>query len=126
MKAVVVHAPQNFAVEEVPMPESEPDGLMLKVNACGLCGSDLRTLRSGHRKITLPWIIGHEICGDVVGLGPKYEGPWRVGDRLAVGPVVYCGLCDFCLHASSLTTVFYHASQRGIANLLCTFDLYRP
>ena len=79
------------------MPESEPDGLMLKVNACGLCGSDLRTLRSGHRKITLPWIIGHEICGDVVGLGPKYEGPWRVGDRLAVGPVVYCGQCDFCL-----------------------------
>ncbi len=97
MKAVVVQAPQNFAVEDVPMPEVESDGLMLKVKACGLCGSDLRTLRSGHHRITLPWIIGHEICGDVAEIGPKYEGPWKVGDRLAVGPVVYCGTCDFCL-----------------------------
>ncbi len=97
MKAVVIHAPMKFGVEEVPMPEIESDGLMLKVNACGLCGSDLRTLRVGHRKVTFPWIIGHEICGDVAELGSKYEGPWQIGDRLAVGPVVYCGSCDFCL-----------------------------
>ncbi len=97
MKAVVVQEPMKFGVETVPDPVVDPAGLLLKVHACGLCGSDLRTLRSGHRKVTLPWIIGHEICGDVAELGPKYEGPWQVGDRLAVGPVVYCGSCDFCL-----------------------------
>ena len=97
MKAVVVQEPMKFGVETVPDPIVDPAGLLLKVHACGLCGSDLRTLRSGHRKVTLPWIIGHEICGDVAELGPKYEGPWQVGDRLAVGPVVYCGFCDFCL-----------------------------
>ena len=97
MKAVVVQAPMNFGVETVPDPVVDPSGLLLKVHACGLCGSDLRTLRVGHRKVTLPWIIGHEICGDVAELGSTYEGPWKVGDRLAVGPVVYCGSCDFCL-----------------------------
>jgi len=98
MKAVVVRAPMEFGVEEVPIPPTPEDGLLLKVIACGLCGSDLRTLRSGHHRVTLPWIIGHEISGEVVGLGPKYRGPWQVGDRLAVGPVVYCGVCDFCIN----------------------------
>ena len=97
MKAVVVRAPMQFDVEDVPTPECSPGGFLLKVIACGLCGSDLRTLRSGHRKVTLPWIIGHEICGDVVQVGSEYQGPWQVGERLAVGPNAYCGVCDFCL-----------------------------
>ncbi|NOZ73148.1 MAG: alcohol dehydrogenase catalytic domain-containing protein [Chloroflexi bacterium] len=96
MKAVVVHAPMNFGIEEVPEPKIEAAGMLLKVDACALCGSDLRTLRSGHRKVTFPWIIGHEIAATVVELGTDYAGPWRVGERLAVGPVVYCGVCDFC------------------------------
>jgi L-iditol 2-dehydrogenase len=97
MKAVVVHAPMRFEVEEVPLPKVSEGGFLLKVIACGLCGSDLRTLRVGHRKVTFPWIIGHEICGTVVETGGKYRGPWREGDLLAVGPVVYCGRCDFCI-----------------------------
>jgi len=98
MKAVVVRAPMEFGVEEVPVPEVADEGLLLKVIACGLCGSDLRTLRSGHHRVTLPWIIGHEISGEVVERGARYEGQWKVGDRLAVGPVVYCGYCDFCIN----------------------------
>lgn len=97
MKAVVIRAPMQFAVEEVPIPKVPSGGLLLKVIACGLCGSDLRTLRAGHRKVTFPWIIGHEICGQVFELDAHYEGPWQVGDRLAVGPLAYCGTCDFCL-----------------------------
>ncbi len=49
MKAVVVRAPMVFDVEEVPAPETPAGGLLLDVKACGLCGSDLRTLGSGHR-----------------------------------------------------------------------------
>ncbi len=97
MKALIIRAPMEFAVEEIPIPEPEAGGLLLKVLACGLCGSDLRTLHSGHRKVTFPWIIGHEICGDVVTVGAQYTGPWRAGDRLAVGPLAYCGVCDFCV-----------------------------
>jgi L-iditol 2-dehydrogenase len=97
MKAVVVRAPMAYAVEEVPVPETPKGGLLLHVLACGLCGSDLRTLRSGSAKLTFPWIIGHEISGKVAETGPDYEGPWEVGDLLAVGPIAYCGRCDFCL-----------------------------
>jgi len=97
MKAVVVRAPMEFEVETVPIPACPEGGFLLKVTACGLCGSDLRTLRSGHRKVTFPWIIGHEICGDVVEVGSAYEGPWQVGEQLAVGPNAYCGVCDFCV-----------------------------
>jgi L-iditol 2-dehydrogenase len=97
MKAVVVRAPMQFGVEEVPVPAAPDGGFLMDVKACGLCGSDLRTLRSGHRKVTFPWIIGHEICGVVAETGRGYAGPWQPGDLLSMGPVVYCGHCDFCL-----------------------------
>lgn len=98
MTAVVVRAPMDFGVERVAVPEVPAGGMLVRVLACGLCGSDLRTLRSGHRKVTFPWTIGHEICGDVVALGEDYRGPWAVGERLAVGPLAYCGVCDFCVN----------------------------
>jgi L-iditol 2-dehydrogenase len=97
MKAVIVRAPMDFAVEEVPIPQCPPGGLLIKVHACGLCGSDLRTLRHGHRRVTFPWIIGHEISGQVVETRFGGEGPWKPGDVLAIGPLVFCGRCDFCL-----------------------------
>ena len=98
MKAIVVRAPMQFEMEDVPAPECPRGGFILKVIACGLCGSDLRTLRSGHIRVTFPWIIGHEICGTVEEVGSDYQGQWQEGDILAVGPVVYCGVCDFCLN----------------------------
>ncbi len=97
MNAAVVRAPMDFDVEQAPLPEAPAGGFLLNVKACGLCGSDLRTLRSGHYKVKLPYIIGHEICGVVAETGPGYAGPWQVGELLSMGPVVYCGYCDFCL-----------------------------
>jgi len=96
MQAIVVRAPMDFGLETVSVPECPAGGLLLRVGACGLCGSDLRTLRSGHRKVTLPWIIGHEIGGTVAETGRRYRGPWHEGDLLSVAPLVYCGQCDFC------------------------------
>lgn len=96
MRALVVRAPMNFKVEDVPVPKVPEGGLLLKVLACGLCGSDLRTLRMGHRNVTFPWTIGHEICGEVVEKGALYSGGLTNGDRLAVGPLAYCGTCEFC------------------------------
>jgi L-iditol 2-dehydrogenase len=97
MAALVVRGPLRFAVERVPIPPPPPGGLLTRVQACGLCGSDLRTLRSGHRRVTLPWTLGHELAVEVVAAGPGYGGPWRPGDHLAVGPLAYCGGCPGCL-----------------------------
>lgn len=96
MKAVIVKAPGDFGVYEVEKPACPEGGLLLKVLACGLCGSDLRTLRTGHHRVKLPYIIGHEVSGEVAAVGSGYRGSWKTGDRLAVSPVVYCGKCIFC------------------------------
>ncbi len=98
MQAVVVRAPMEFEVEEVPVPSVPDSGFLISVNACGLCGSDLRTLRSGHRKVTFPWTIGHEVSGTIVEVGSGYQGKWKQGDLIAIGPMAFCGACDFCLN----------------------------
>ena len=96
MHALIVRAPMDYNVEKTEVPRVPDGGLLLKVLACGLCGSDLRTLRSGHRKVNFPFTIGHEICGQVVETGRSYRGNWRKGEILAVSPLVYCGECLFC------------------------------
>lgn len=96
MQAMVLHDIMDYRVEEVPRPQLDAGGLLLRVHACGLCGSDLRTIRSGHKHVHLPWTLGHEICGEVAELSPGYEGPWQVGDRLSVGPIVYDPFDPFC------------------------------
>ncbi len=97
MKAMVIRAPGEYCVEKVKKPQCPEKGILLRVLACGLCGSDLRTLKSGHRNIVLPWIIGHEIAGLVVETGSEYRERFKAGDRLAVAPMVYCGTCNFCI-----------------------------
>ena len=97
MRAVLVRAPMDFGVVDIERPACPPDGLLLRVLACGLCGSDLRTLRAGHHRVVLPWVIGHEVSAVVAERGARYAGPWTVGDRLSVAPLVYCGTCDRCV-----------------------------
>jgi L-iditol 2-dehydrogenase len=97
MRALVVRSPMKFAIEDVPKPAAPEGGMLVAVTACALCGSDLRTLRTGHRRVTFPWTIGHEICGSLAETGPGYRGPWKRGELLAVGPMAYCGVCDFCV-----------------------------
>ncbi|MBN1674334.1 MAG: alcohol dehydrogenase catalytic domain-containing protein [Kiritimatiellae bacterium] len=97
MNAVVVQAPGEYGVERVPVPDCPEAGLLLKVHACGLCGSDLRTLRRGHHRVTLPWIIGHEVSGTVAAVGARYQGRWQLGAPLSVAPLAFCGRCDPCI-----------------------------
>ncbi len=96
MNAVIFKGPLNYGIEKIPIPQISPKDVLLKVSTCGLCGSDLRTLRFGHRKITPPFIIGHEICGEIVKVGPRVSHDWKVGMQFAIAPVVYCGKCIYC------------------------------
>ncbi len=96
MKALLIREPGVYDIEDVQKAVCPKDGILLKVIACGLCGSDLRTLRTGHKNIKLPWTIGHEISGLVIEEGSDYKGKWKNGDKIAVAPMVYCGTCDFC------------------------------
>lgn len=111
MKALLITAPNEYRIETVQVPCCPENGLLLKVLACGLCGSDLRILRNGHKNITFPWIIGHEIAGQVVKTGSEYRGRWEIDDIMAVAPMVYCGSCDFC--AEGRYELCYNSKEIG-------------
>ena len=96
MKAILLEAPDQYKYTDVPDAECDDSGILVKVKAVGLCGSDLRTLKSGHHHVKLPAVIGHEVAGDVIETGKDYCGEFKVGDAVAIAPVVYCGVCDFC------------------------------
>jgi L-iditol 2-dehydrogenase len=87
--------PQEIELRAVPEPVCPDDGLVLGVEACGVCGSDLRRWRQGTSDGSVGIVPGHEIAGVVVEAGDGVEG-YAVGDRLAVAPDIHCGRCYYC------------------------------
>ncbi len=95
MKAAVYEGPGRLEIREVPRPDCPEEGLLLKVRACAICGTDVKIYRHGHRHIRPPRITGHELCGEIVEVGSRVEG-YAVGQRVAVAPAVPCGTCETC------------------------------
>ncbi len=95
MRAAVLHAPGDIRVEEVAVPAPGPDEVLLRVAACGVCGSDIpRMLRNGG--YVMPIICGHEFSGHVAALGPDVTGV-EIGDLVSVPPLIPCRVCDHCV-----------------------------
>lgn len=111
MKAAMMYGPNDVRVEEIAKPVCPTDGLILKIMAVGLCGSDIRNLTSDSRKGEYPFIYGHEIVGIVDEIG-KAQVKYKIGDRLFLFPGTYCMECDDCIsgHSENCTNV-----EKGIA-----------
>src|SRR3990172_2444484 len=92
MRAAVWRGNQSFSIENLPMPTVEPEGVLIKVKACGVCGSDLHTYRRGGRE---GMVKGHEFAGDIVEVGAGVTGV-KKGDRVAVMTGRGCGECYWC------------------------------
>src|SRR5262245_51923557 len=90
MRAVVVTGPRRLAVERVPDPAPEPGQAVLRVAACGICGTDLHLHQAG--LVPAGAVMGHEFCGEVV----EAAGELRVGERVCALPVLSCGRCQRC------------------------------
>jgi len=105
VKAAVLEAPRQLKVENVPKPVPKQDEVVIKVKACGICGSDLRYLQGEN-----PWalhtlgedrpnppniILGHEFAGEVVQSGDNANS-YLIGKRVVVSPYRACGVCRFC------------------------------
>lgn len=92
MHAAVYRGDSRVAVEEVPLPEIGPGELLVRVEACGICHTDLKKIE--HNLLPPPRIFGHETAGTVVaaGRGAKY----RPGDRVVVFHHIPCGACFYC------------------------------
>ena len=95
MWAAVYEGKEKIQLREVDDPPLPDNGLLLRVEACAICGTDVRTFHHGHRSRQPPWIIGHEIAGQVVDIAPDVQH-LAVGDRVTVAAAVPCGRCRFC------------------------------
>ncbi|MGN8160402.1 zinc-dependent alcohol dehydrogenase family protein [Salinisphaera sp. RV14] len=96
MKAVVFESFQAPPqIQQVPTPEPEPHGVVVQVEASGLCRSDWHAWMGHDPDITLPHVPGHELAGTVVAMG-KDVSRWQAGDRITVPFVGGCGACDEC------------------------------
>jgi L-iditol 2-dehydrogenase len=99
MKAVFLTGRRQMEVRQVPQPTLErPSDVLLRIDTVGVCGSDMHYYRSGRigaQVVQYPWIIGHECAGTVVQAGPLVRN-LKVGDRVAVDPLDWCGSCDQC------------------------------
>lgn len=93
MKAAVIKKPGVIAIEEAPTPAPGPGEVLLKVEACALCGTDQRVL-SGEKHVDVA-IVGHEITGTVASVGAGVTGV-RPGERYIVQTVIGCGACPMC------------------------------
>lgn len=95
MKAAVLTALDRLELQEVPTPVVDAHSALVKVNACTICGSDVRILHHGNSRVTPPQILGHESAGEVVAVGDAVTRV-KVGDRVAIGGDVPCGECAYC------------------------------
>jgi threonine dehydrogenase-like Zn-dependent dehydrogenase len=93
--AAVLIAPDHFEVQELDIPEIGENAGLLKVEACGICGSDARIR---HRTAGGPKIMGHENVGTIARIGRRAAQRWRLkeGDRVALEEYVTCGVCRWC------------------------------
>ncbi len=96
MKAAVLYGPRDLRVETVKDPSIRSDEVLVRVGACGICGTDIRTYKMGSTRPSAGGtIIGHEFSGEVVDLGTAVEG-CRVGDRVVGIGFRHCGQCYWC------------------------------
>ena len=98
MRAAIWNGPGEMELGEVPDATCPADGALLRVVACGICGTDVRTFYNGDRRIEPGAVLGHEICGEVLEIGPDADGDLRAatGDLVHVISTLYCGTCTLC------------------------------
>lgn len=97
MKSAVFYGKHDLRVEESAMPKVGAEDVLIKVKACGICGTDVHIYEGdkGAAEVTPPTILGHEFSGVVAEVGANVTGV-KVGDRVCIDPNCYCGKCDFC------------------------------
>lgn len=95
MKALLYTAPHTFAYTDVPDPACGDDDLLIRVKACGICGSDVRGATGETGRRLPPLIMGHEAAGVVEAVGRNVAG-FREGDRVCFDSTVYCNRCPAC------------------------------
>ncbi len=95
MRALVLTQPNQFSLQDLPVPEIGPEDVLVAVKACGICGSDVHGMDGSTGRRRPPIVMGHEAAGVIARTGRDVKG-WATGDRVTFDSTIYCGKCDFC------------------------------
>ena len=94
MNVAMYYNNNDVKIEKMPIPDINDDEMLVKVKACGICGSDVM---EWYRLKKAPRVLGHEMAGDVVKIGKNVK-KFKLKDRIFVSHHVPCNTCDFCLN----------------------------
>ncbi len=96
MKGVVFVAPGKVEMQELPMPVCGPDEVLVKIEYCALCATDVHVVNHGLYGLKPPMVMGHEATGTVTEVGKNCVKYFKPGDRVSACPAFFCGKCDHC------------------------------
>jgi L-iditol 2-dehydrogenase len=97
MRALLLSEYKKLAVVDMPVPVIADDEVLVRVRACGVCGSDIHGYDGSTGRRIPPLVMGHEAAGVIEQVGGKVDG-FAAGDRVTFDSMVSCGTCDFCRH----------------------------
>ena len=95
MEALLLKEYMNLEVVRMAEPEPGPDDVLVRVRACGICGSDVHGMDGSTGRRIPPLVMGHEAAGEVAAAGANVTD-LRSGDRVTFDSTIYCGQCFFC------------------------------
>jgi L-iditol 2-dehydrogenase len=101
VRAAIWDGPGEMSLGSVPDAVCPEDGALVRVTACGICGTDVRTFYNGDRRISPPWVLGHEISGELVEVGPRAADEVaalgiELEDLVHCISTLWCGRCRLC------------------------------
>ncbi len=127
-QAAVYRAPNDVRIETVPVPHVGPGEVLLRIDTCGICGTDLKKIHTGSH--AAPRIFGHEMAGTVAAVGEGVTA-WQVGDRAMAFHHIPCGHCYYCRKQTFAqcetykkvgTTAAFEPSGGGFAQYIRVMD----
>src|SRR6185437_6232260 len=95
MKSLLLTEYNHLEIADLPLPDIGPEEVLVRVEACGICGSDVHGYDGSSGRRIPPIVMGHEAAGTVAALGSEVSG-FKQGDRVTFDSTVYCGQCEFC------------------------------
>ncbi|MFH1414224.1 MAG: alcohol dehydrogenase catalytic domain-containing protein [Candidatus Omnitrophota bacterium] len=107
MQVAMYYRNQDVRLEDLPKPEISDDEILMKVKACGICGSDVM---EWYRVKRAPLVLGHEATGEIVEAGKKVK-KYKVGDRVFVSHHVPCNTCRYCLSGNHTVCETLHTTN---------------
>jgi L-iditol 2-dehydrogenase len=95
MKALILKEYNHFIYDDITVPEIDENEVLIKIKACGICGSDVHGMDGSTGRRIPPVIMGHEASGIIEKTGKSVSG-WNTGDRVTFDSTIYCGKCSYC------------------------------